>query len=244
MFDLRPGLARPADLTDRIREFVSALRDHAHSMGMWLWAAYGSSLVLCSVLVAARVHGGIGIGEWTRDPLAAAAFRWRHAAPGTTPDLPAYLGAVSQIGVVLWSIAFAASVLAAMVMAKRKRERLGGGSDAQFFGHAAWVTLICVLDDALMLHDDVLPRYLGVTEVWVHLVIAAGFLSYLWRWRQRIARTEFLPLFVAVLGFSMSVGIDVIIAPSSGAFALVDGAKFIGIVSWCTYQLRVAWRAL
>lgn len=96
--------------------------------------------------------------------------------PNAVSGAPAWTGVVSTIGVLLWS-GTAAILLFAMVLL-----RGGGAPEMRLIRFAAALTLVFALDDALMLHEEVLPA-LGIWEKVVYLAYAVfGIMTLVRAW--------------------------------------------------------------
>jgi hypothetical protein len=170
----------------------------------------------------------IPIEALTRDPLAIL-------------DKPFYLGALSSIGILFWC-ASAAFCLFSFLVLKQRRQ---GRDFANFFLASSGITLFLLLDDLFLIHEQIFPIYLNLSENLVlggHVVIL---LSYLICFRKIILRTEFLILLAALGFFALSIlaDLDMIALPPTsvreGIEALLeDGLKLLGIATWCTYFAR------
>jgi len=114
-------------------------------------------------------------------------------------------------------------------------------SDAyKFLLSSALLSTYLLFDDFFMVHESLVPKYLGLSETVVFLVLGLAVSSYLIVFRSLILRTNYLLLLLAIGLLAMSVAIDMI--PSRWmwladyqAIVVEDGAKWLGIVSWCSY---------
>lgn len=92
-------------------------------------------------------------------------------------EQPVYIGFLSNLGILLWGSA--ATIWALCVFALRntaQRTRL-----TTVCRWSLALTLVLLVDDALMLHESVLPRLLGTSELVITLALALFGLIYLWR---------------------------------------------------------------
>ncbi|MCA8959716.1 MAG: hypothetical protein KDC38_04360 [Planctomycetes bacterium] len=196
-----------------------------------------------ALLAAAGIDEGtdVGLGLLTGDPLTAAETYVAHTGRAT---LPPYLGFVSNLGCTLWCAAAAVSALTAMVLHKRRRQRLGGGTDVKFFAHAAALGALLLVDDLFMLHDGILPAVLSVPELVTLSAIGLVASAHLIHWRTRILRTEWLPLALALASFALAIGIDLWPGGNSVSAVATEAAKLNGIIGWTLYHVRCAWRVL
>ena len=149
--------------------------------------------------------------------------------PAYTTGQPWYLGAMSALGVVGWAVAGTAAGATALVLA---RDGARTGLVRLLWGGAA-LSAWFLLDDQFLLHDDVLPRAVGVSETLVYAVYGLALLAWLWLCRRTLLRSPGLPLLVAALAvFGVTNVLD--LAHVGGA-ALDDGGKFVGIAFWAAY---------
>ena len=175
------------------------------------------SAALIAVVLHVRDVTGVSMGTLTRDPLS---------------GKPAYLGFLSQAGILLWAAGAAAAFLAASA--------LTGAPDAsgtRFLFSAGLLTVALCVDDAFLLHDEVLPK-LGVPEEIIYGVYLGCMLAFLFAFRRHILRTEY-PILLLALGFlGLSVICDACGLPWLDPYLLEDGAKVAGIVAWAAYLFR------
>jgi hypothetical protein len=149
-----------------------------------------------------------------------------------------YVGAVSQLGILILGAAAAISLFAACVP--------GSGEDAperrRFLLASAAVTGWLVLDDLLTLHEIVIPSALGLRQRYVLLIYAAGMAAFLFRFRRAIFRTEFAVLIASLASFGLSCATDALPTrfPERIHHHLEDGAKLLGITLWTAYYARTS----
>lgn len=150
-----------------------------------------------------------------------------------------YDGAMSMLGIMLWSATSAISVLACLVFIYRSDQKA-----AWFSAHASLVSAVLVLDDAFLLHDAVLPMF-GIPQVVVIGCIGVLILTYLWLQRHFFGAPHRWLLVVCLSGFATSIGIDQVLHRSETFWIVAeDGPKFIGIVTWFLLHLMVLARRL
>lgn len=172
--------------------------------------------------------------------------------PAATMRAPAYIGLVSNIGVLLWYGTAAVCLFCAAGL----RRQESGGTMRSFLLLAGLITAVLGLDDLFRLHEDVLPS-LGVRQRITVAVYATAVPLYLVRYRQLILRTDFLLLLFALAFLGLSVCIDYLspriehmpyasVAWMRGYMAIPelriyveDGFKLLGIASWSAYFTRV-----
>lgn len=158
--------------------------------------------------------------------------------PATATGRPFFVGFVSNVGVVMW-----ASIATVFLFRHHVERAIGGRAEWRRF--LLWSGLfagVLGLDDLFLLHDQVFPDYLGVSQSLVVGLYAVLCLGYLLRFSGQIARTAY-PVFIAALGLlAASVALDQlqdrweIYLPASGF--LEDAAKLLGIGTWLSYALH------
>jgi len=208
----------------------NGLRAQLRRLRAWMIITYTPVLALLVAVAIVSAVTGVPAGKITRDPAA-------------LMDAHPLLGALSNLGIMLWSAAAAIALFAAGVL----RQKAG---DRQLIGYlvaSGAVTLLLGFDDLFMLHEELLPRYLHVPETLVYFVYIALVLAWLARFRAVILKTDFLLLGLAFGCFAASVAMDQL--PDAWVlrwdilFLIEDGFKLIGIVSWLAYFVSVGFAA-
>jgi hypothetical protein len=151
------------------------------------------------------------------------------------------LGMASNIGVLYWTVGAACCGFAAAVLWHSAAPR----PKVLMLTQAALLTGFLGVDDLIMLHDSVFPRF-GVPEMvtfGVYGLLGVAYLVLNWR----LILQEEPGLFAAAVGFLLlSLGVD-----ASGnderllwKHVLEEAAKLMGIAGWCVWHVRVACRAV
>lgn len=186
-----------------------------------------SVIALASALVLATA-----IQPWI-DP------RWLYMDTQTVGELSGdcchiYDGAMSTLGIMLWSGTSAISILACLVFLYRLDRKA-----AAFSAHAGFVSAVLALDDAFLLHEVAFPK-LGVPQIVVLVGLGGLILTYLWAQRRfLISRFQWLLAF-GLCCFAISVGIDQVFHSIEAIWIVAeDGPKFIGVVTWFLLHLMV-----
>lgn len=102
------------------------------------------------------------------------------------------------------------------------------------------LALILGLDDAFLLHEEVIPRFLGVPEEAVYVIYVGFVLFYLVIFYPVIRKTEYVLLIMAFVFFGVSVSLDFFEPPGIDPFLFEDAAKLVGLVSWLAYFFRTS----
>ena len=199
----------------------------------WRWLAvfYAPALAMLAVVAAAAWLTGIAPARFTMDPAALA---------GTNP----FLGVVSNCGVLLWTAAAAISLFTAMLLHGRRAQR----ECARFLLAAGLLTAWLMFNDLFMLHEWLFAVVLGIPQPIVLLAYALMVALFLVRFRVLIARSDRLPLGLALAFFAASAATDQMPGAWFRAwgwlYLLEDGCKLLGIVGWLWYFAGVAASAL
>jgi hypothetical protein len=191
-------------------------------LSVWLPALIG---ILGLVWIS--ITADIPISKFTRDPSA-------------VMNGPFYAGALSNLGVLMWSAAATVCLFGASML----KGKAGSNAARSFLLASASFTSLLLVDDLFMLHDLVLPEYLNLRERYIVLGYGVLMLAYLFAFRLAILRTEWLVLVLAGGFFCVSLVVDKFpedLLPMHHIFE--DGAKFMGIVTWLLYMTRTS-RAL
>ncbi len=167
--------------------------------------------------------------------------------PNSLAKLDFYAGALSNVGIVLWAAAAGLCFFCyALLRAKRRDRRLAG-----FFLYAAVLTTVLAADDLFQLHEEFFRYYLPVPEPILYGGYVAVTLTLLVRYREVIAQSEYLLLFLALGFFGLSLGTDVLqdwlpkrVFLAMGGYVLEDGSKLIGIITWLAYFSRFAFKSV
>lgn len=159
----------------------------------------------------------------------------------TQANISPFSGVLSNLGIYLWCVAATASFFAAMLLRNRNQTE-----PLPFLFSSACLTTYLMLDDAFLIHDSIVPVHIGVGEKAVYLVLAIAVLLYLVFFMATILRTNYVPLILAFAFLSSSVVIDsifeswLVLQIGHWKSIIEDGAKWLGIVSWCIYHVQTA----
>lgn len=204
------------------------------------WAQTWPVHLLClgTALVAASAVYGISVGTGTplivltRDPV-------------SSFEVPAYVGLLSSMGGLLWAATAAVCLFAA--------GRSSVPALSRFLRWAGLLTALLCLDDTYLLHEDVFPAMLPVrgVEYMVYAAYALFLATFVLYYARLILKTEFLLFAAALACGAISVLMDKALPyrASDGSVIQVntyveDCFKFLGIVLWLGYFVRVARRAM
>jgi hypothetical protein len=152
-------------------------------------------------------------------------------------DVHPLTGMLSNLGILVWWTSASVWLLAAALQWRRKNGAFW------FAVYSGLLSAYLALDDLFLLHEQLLPRYLGVAEVLVYSVIALAVLLYLMTFRSLLRPRRDTWLLLASLGFlAASLAVDLApkewLASSAGvAYLLEDGLKWFGACFWTGFCL-------
>lgn len=200
---------------DRRRGFSAA--DHLRVLVplMIVWALGFT----CLAAVALRGN----VGELLLDPAYASGGAW-------------YMGVISQMGILAWSVGTVAAAGAGWMAAESGRP-----DAARFMRRAAVTSGVLLTDDLLELHA-VLNRTFHIPKVGMELVVLAPLAWWLVRYRRDILRTRYQLLAASLLANGTSFVVDALLHPGMADIGVLfeDGPKFLGTLAWATYFVMTA----
>lgn len=153
-------------------------------------------------------------------------------------------GAVSNLGILGWCATASICFFAAAAM-RRDAPR----EARAFLLASALLTSYLMLDDLFQFHETLAPRYLGLSESSVYAALGATVCVYLVAFRRILMSMDAAMLAAAMALLGGSVVLDAILAPWLGLngpreYFVEDGAKLLGIASWCSYFSSASLRLL
>jgi hypothetical protein len=212
-----------------VRAELDSLRRQARDLAPLLAGLYvPTTAILLAALIASEVKGR-SLGFLTREPA---------AIMGTSP----LIGALSNLGGLLWS---AAATVCLFTWAVRLRQRAGGRAPPAFFLVSGLFMAAMMMDDVFQIHEELAPRFLGVSDEPVIVLYVLFAIAWLVVFRRTILGTDYLILLIAAGCSAVSVVVDAYSdVPVNSRYFLEDGFKLLGIVGWLGYLGRVCFREL
>lgn len=199
-----------ADPVERRRGF--SVRRQLHGL-VPLAVLWGLGLV---VLAAARVQTAASLPALFLDPAYLTGAPW-------------YTGAMSNLGILVWTAGVAFATAGAWVA-----RRVGRVSAFRFLATGAVATLVLVLDDVFAFHAGPLRSALGGSKVIAQVAVISPAVLWALVHTADIRRTRSLHLVAALVALAGSVVVDVG-AAGSDRLLIEDGLKFLGILAWTQY---------
>lgn len=150
-------------------------------------------------------------------------------------EIPFYLGALSNLGVILWAASGSICLFVGFSMKRalakdHRRVLLGLGG----------LSFLLLMDDFFLLHERAFPQVFRLSEIYLFAVygmLTLAFFATNWR---TLLETDYLLLLGALAAFAVSLAVDhsPIDIPQPHFFE--DGAKFLGILAWTFYCVRTS----
>lgn len=184
---------------------------------LFLLALFLPTLALLAALPLLSAWTGAPVSQFTRDVFSIA-------------EIPVWSGLVSNLGLMLWTATVAVCGLAATVAETSARERTA-------LAGAAALSLVLLVDDALLVHEFIAPDRLGIPETVVVGCYVALTGAWLIAFRGEVLGRRRGLLLVAGALFAVSIGMDWI-EPDEAEwwrYWLEESAKLLGIVGWFGY---------
>lgn len=197
---------------------------------------FGILLLDLMILLSIYLIGSarqIPFGDMTRDP-------------GTVTG-NIFIGTLSYLGIMLWAATAAICFISAGLLQKIP-------SASRFFLASGLFTSLLALDDAFMIHEELIPRLLrGLipilfdTNEWpmyiVYLIIMLAYFILFHRYILTKTSFPILVLALCFLGGSLLFDVFLVSFPSPALQPLFeDGIKFMGITLWLYYFFVTAIR--
>ena len=153
----------------------------------------------------------------------------------TVAELPPFVGAMSMLSVFLWATGAAITLFAAALVPRGWRGARG------FLLHVGLLTMLLAVDDALLLHEAVIPGVLNMPEELTLSLYAAVLLAAVVRFPARFAEpTSRATLLMAGLFFALAIVLDVSDPRLPYETWIEDSCKLLGIVGWVGFLVRAA----
>ncbi len=145
-----------------------------------------------------------------------------------------YIGAFSNIGVMLWSGSIALCFFAAYRLSLIPSMRF----QYFFMIGSGLVSLMLGIDDLFLVHEYVFPHYFAIPKNAVFLTYANLIFIYLLYFRKAILNTDYIILCLAFCFMGLAAVSKIFQLPIPKDSFLEDSLKLFGIVSWFAYYFR------
>ncbi len=178
------------------------------------------------LIIYLKLKTGVSINSLTYNPV-------------SLLPVPYYYGFISKLGVLFWSLTTGICLFAASVLTQPTIRK----TIPYFFLASGLITLLLLADDFFLLHN-IAVALLGWTTKNIYLGYGILIITYLLVFRKFWLQTEFLLLICSLIFFGTSIVFDLLQNSTHfyGRSFLEDGAKFLGILSWFVYHVRVSFQ--
>ena len=186
------------------------------------------SFFLVLLYVAAKMKG-IDFSYISRDPI-----QLLNGKP--------YTGLLSNTGILFWCFTTAILFFSAKIARNLGRPKIL----YQFFFFAGLLTLLMLVDDFFLFHDVICPEYLHLNEIFFYIFYGLSVVSLLYFFRKVILESDYVLLLLAfgLLAGSVLMDLDIVYSMGiylPGSWVIEDGFKFLGIISWFVYFVRICY---
>jgi hypothetical protein len=233
-----------AELLDRVSQDLDDVEDVLRFFSQLSWAAFFVRAAIAELSGERRsgrvgglralvvvYGGGLGVvlvvfalSRATDRPL-----EYFTREPADALDAPAYVGALSNLGALVWGIA-ATCALLAWAVDRSLRPLLFGGL----------LTLLLLGDDFYRLHEDYYPR-IGIRQRFANIAYFLLVVGYLAVFRDYLRARGGWLLLAAFGLLGASAGLDILYRDQD---AIEDAVKLFGIACWATFFALAAYDEL
>lgn len=193
------------------------------------------SAVLAGALALGIVLGGLELADVSLVDLL--------RDPSAVPDSPWWSGSISLVGLLFWGGTVGMLLLAGLVL-----RDVGEPVRARFYLVSTAVVAWFAFDDALLVHEEILPNETGLPRLLVLVLYGALAGAWALRFRRELA-SGFTLLAIVAGSFAASVLLDnadalpgVDVGYRAGVFE--DYAKYVGLIALLAWALTVTRREL
>lgn len=162
------------------------------------------------------------------------------ADPLAVYQAPFYIGAISNLGILLWCASASVCLFCFVLLRKFPAHRL----PARFLLYSGLIISVLMFDDFFQLHEILYRDTLGIPEAFVVSLYGVLFLANLVVFRKAILKTDFLLLLLAFGFFGLSLFFDLIMVQNIHGKnyheIYEEGPKLMGLASWTAYFVRAA----
>lgn len=151
--------------------------------------------------------------------------------PAHLTGTPWYTGALSNLGILVWTCGV--TVAAAGAWVAGRTERAGA---ARFLAFGALATAVMLLDDVFAFHSGLLKNTVGIPKTIAQAMVVTPTIVWFLAFQADIRRTRSALLLAGLGSFAGSVLVDAGLGLTGDTALLVeDGLKFLGILAWAQY---------
>jgi hypothetical protein len=154
--------------------------------------------------------------------------------PAQIKEYSIYIGILANWCALLWIMTAVICFFSAAFLKQNNAE----GSVVRLLFVSGVFSLVFGVDDLYMIHDHLLPKFLGIPEIFLYALYFFAFAIYLADFSSQILGYDYI-LFVAALSlFALSR------IPHQSVTAAIDILKYSGIIFWLAFFYTVAWHEM
>ena len=200
------------------------LREQLKNITPILIIIFAAALVVLSCVILLGIEYNVQLNHFTKDPV-------------QIMDEPFYLGLFSNIGILFWCGSVVVCFFARALIPKTDEKKY----IRTFLFFSGLVTMMLMMDDLFLLHEEVFPEYFLIPETGVFVIYSNILLLYVLLFRETIIKTDYVILGLGFFLIGASTFIKRIPMPIPEDTFLQDAVKLFGIISWFTYFLRLGY---
>jgi len=151
--------------------------------------------------------------------------------PAHLTGAPWYTGALSNLGILVWTCGVTVAASGAWVARRTNR-----AAASRFLTFGALATFVLLIDDVFAFHSGILKNSLGVPKTIAQAMIVTPTIVWVLAFHVDIRRTRSALLVAGLGSFAGSLLVDTGLTLTGDTALLVeDGLKFLGILAWAQY---------
>ncbi|MCJ8167244.1 hypothetical protein MKJ04_20555 [Pontibacter sp. E15-1] len=152
-----------------------------------------------------------------------------------------YFGLISNLGILLWCATAAICLFTVVYLNVSKIT-----ANRDFLLYGGLLTTFLLLDDFMLLHEEAIPKLLGIGEKYVVVVYPLLMVLYLAYFLNKILDTSYLVLLSALGFLALSVLTDAVAPSKINELEVLfeDGFKLMGIAGWFYYFTSTSLKVL
>lgn len=188
--------------------------------------AHGPVLAVLVALVVLEPYTGAPLANIIRDTV-------------QVVGVPEHVGALSNVGALLWCTAAVVCFFGSAVL------RRAGAATAKLLFWSGVLTTLLLIDDLFLIHDGIIARELHIGDKKAYAFYLLSVAVYLYAFGRALLAREPQLLVLAFALFGVSIVTDLLWPePRTLRYLLEDGSKLLGIVTWATMFVRIAYAEL
>lgn len=152
-------------------------------------------------------------------------------------DALPWVGAVSNIGILIWTISISVCFFTGALLSQRR----GDKNRVRFLYAVGGITILIMLDDFFMLHELIYSKYLHLDENLVFSFYGMLILVCFIKFRGLILKSDYSTLITSLVFFALSAAFDTLHRYHTFPWHRFyeDGFKLLGIFGWAGYFVKL-----